>query len=175
MLDIEKLTSGIAALVAKAVADATAPLLARIEVLEKAAPAAHVTGAVIDRAGDLILTLSNGEAKSLGRVVGKDGDPGKDGADGLGFEDLEFACDEAGRAVAIFARGEVSKSITLPGMIDRGPWRVSETYQKGDAVSYGGSLWIAQAETKDRPDGGAGWRLAVKKGRDGKDADREGR
>ena len=33
----------------------------------------------------------------------------------------------------------------------------------------GGSVWIAQADTKAKPDGSADWRLAVKKGRDGRD------
>ena len=82
---------------------------------------------------------------------------------------MEFSTDEHGRPVAKFRRGDVIKSIQLPCIIDRGPFRTGESYQKGDAVSYGGGLWIAQEETQDKPDGGKGWRLAVKKGRDGKD------
>lgn len=39
-----------------------------------------MAGASIDRDGNLILTLTNGEAKNLGRVVGKDGENGQDGA-----------------------------------------------------------------------------------------------
>lgn len=128
-----------------------------------------LAGCMIDRGGNLVLTLTNGEVKGLGVIVGKDGAAGKDGVDGLGFDDLEFVTDDLGRAVAKFRRGDVVKSIVLPGIVDRGPYRSGETYQKGDAVSYGGSLWIAQDETFEKPDGGSGWRLAIKKGRDGKD------
>lgn len=129
-----------------------------------------LAGALIDRDGKLVVTLANGEAKSLGLVVGRDAEPGKPGLDGLGFDDLKFEADESGRPIAKFQRGEVVKSVVLPCIIDRGPFRAGDRYLKGDAVSYGGSLWIAQVDTADKPDGGAGWRLAVKKGRDGKDA-----
>ena len=52
-----------------------------------------LAGALIDRDGNLVVTLANGEAKNLGQVVGKDGDPGKDGTDGIGFESLEVSFD----------------------------------------------------------------------------------
>lgn len=123
--------------------------------------------------GKLIAVMSDGTTKDLGVFVGadgKDGDPGKDGADGLGFEDMDFETDEHGRVTAKFQRGDIVKSVRLPGIVDRGPYRAAETYIKGDAVSYGGSLWIAQDDTSDKPDGGKGWRLAVKRGRDGKGA-----
>lgn len=122
--------------------------------------------------GRLIAVMSDGTTKDMGVFVGqdgKDGAPGKDGADGIGFDDLEFTTDEHGRPVAKFQRGDVIKSIQLPCIIDRGPYRTGEAYQKGDAVSYGGGLWIAQDITSEKPDGGSGWRLSVKKGRDGKD------
>ena len=139
---------------------------------ESGADGVGLAGALIDRDGNLVITLTNGEAKSLGVVVGKDGQPGadgKNGADGLGFEDLEFVTDEHGRAVAKFQRGNVVKSVKLPCIIDRGPYRAGDAYEKGDAVSYGGSLWIAQTATGEKPESGDGWRLAAKKGRDGKD------
>ena len=122
--------------------------------------------------GRLVAVMSDGTTKDMGVFVGKDGNdgsPGKDGVDGLGFEDMEFSTDEHGRPVAKFQRGDVVKTIQLPCIIDRGPYRSGEIYQKGDAVSYGGGLWIAQDHTSEKPDGGSGWRLAVKKGRDGKD------
>lgn len=179
---------------------ATAPLLARIEVLERALaerpePAAGKDGRdgkdgapgargepgrdgldVKDlfRAdgGHLVAVMSDGSTKDLGVFVGKDGEPGRDGADGkdgsdgLGFEDMSFEFDEHGRVIAKFQRGDMVKSVRLPGIVDRGPYKSGESYEKGDAVSYGGSLWIAQEPTGDKPDGGKGWRLAVKKGRD---------
>lgn len=122
--------------------------------------------------GRLVAVMSDGTTKDLGVFVGsdgKDGAAGRDGADGLGFDDLEFTADEAGRPVAKFSRGEVTKSVVLPCIIDQGPYRAGQAYVKGDAVSYGGSLWIAQEETGEKPDGGAGWRLAVKKGRDARE------
>lgn len=122
--------------------------------------------------GRLVAVMSDGSTKDLGVFVGKDGEPGqngadgKDGADGLGFEDMDFEQDEHGRVTAKFQRGDLVKSVRLPGIVDRGPFKVGEGYEKGDAVSYGGSLWIAQEPTGDKPDGSKAWRLAVKKGRD---------
>lgn len=139
---------------------------------DKGADGIGLAGALIDRDGQLVVTLTNGEAKQLGPVVGKNGDPGKDGADGLGFDDLELITDEAGRAVAKFQRGEVVKSIVLPGFVDRGAFKAGTEYLRGDAVTFGGCLWIAQ---KDAPEGkpaeGECWRLAVRKGRDGRDTE----
>ena len=122
--------------------------------------------------GRLVAVMSDGTTKDLGVFVGKDGDPGRDGtdgrdgADGLGFEDMTFDTDDHGRVIAKFQRGDVIKSARLPGIVDRGPFKAGEAYEKGDAVSYGGSLWIAQEPTCDKPDGSKAWRLAVKKGRD---------
>jgi len=58
----------------------------------------------------------------------------------------------------------------VPLVIDRGVFRADGLYDKGDGVTFGGSFWIAQTETAARPgEGNTDWRLAVKKGRDGKD------
>lgn len=142
---------------------------------EKGSDGIGLAGALIDRDGGLVVTLTNGEAKALGAVVGKDGAPGvdgKDGANGLGFEDLEFEISETGRAVAKFRRGDLVKTIALPGIVDRGTFADGEVYDKGDAVSWGGSLWIAQANgVKGKPEADKRWRLAVKRGRDGRDTE----
>lgn len=139
---------------------------------EKGADGVGLAGALIDRDGRLVLTLSNGEAKELGPVVGKDGERGKDGADGLGFDDLSFVEDEAGRPVAKFQRGDIVKSVTLPCIIDRGIFKAESEYMRGDAVTFGGCLWIAQKDAPEgKPGDGEGWRLAVKKGRDGRDTE----
>jgi collagen type III alpha len=59
-------------------------------------------------------------------------------------------------------------------VIDRGVYKAGETYEPGDAVTWGGSLWIAQKQTDAKPDTPeSGFRLAVKRGRDGKDAKKE--
>lgn len=126
-----------------------------------------LAGAMIGRDGDLIVTLTNGVAKSLGPVVGKDGAHGDKGDDGLGFDDLAFVEDAAGRVTVRFARGTEAKEFRLPGIAYRGPFKDSAGYEKGDAVTYGGSLWISEGEAEGKPGTGKGWRLAVKKGRDG--------
>lgn len=60
-----------------------------------------------------------------------------------------------------------------PVMIDAGVFDDAKTYSPGSFVSYQGSGWAAQVKTKGvRPGDGTIWRLAVKKGRDGKDATR---
>jgi integrin beta 3 len=139
-----------------------------------------LAGAVIDRAGDLVVTLTNGEHKNLGPVLGKDGTngrdgspgtkgaDGRDGADGLGFDDFDLIEGEKGLTLR-FARGDVIKEFPLPVVIDRGVWR-DGPYAKGSGTSWAGSFWIAQRDTSDKPDTpDSGWRLAVKRGRDGKD------
>lgn len=136
-----------------------------------------LAGAVIDRSGGLILTLTDGTTRELGLVVGRDGqkgDPGqdgKDGADGLGFDDLEVVHDGLRTFTFRFAKGEKVKEFpfTLPVVLDCGVFKAGETYAAGDGVTWGGSFWIAQKDTTDKPGEGDGWRLSVKKGRDGKD------
>lgn len=63
----------------------------------------------------------------------------------------------------------VVKEISIPTVIDRGPHTDAAEYEPGDAVTYGGSLWIAQKSAPvGRPGdvGSDGWRLAVRRGRD---------
>lgn len=104
---------------------------------------------------------------------GRDGVDGKDGADGLGFDDLRVEHDGERAFTFIHQRGEQRKEFTfkLPVVLERGVWKVDREYERGDAVTADGSYWIAQ---KDAPIGKPGqspdWRLAVKKGRDGKGA-----
>lgn len=57
------------------------------------------------------------------------------------------------------------KEFRLPVVIDRGVYDAEKSYQRGDAVSHGGGLWIAQVDQPDhKPSEGKGWRLAVKRG-----------
>lgn len=127
-----------------------------------------LAGALIDRDGNLVVTLTNGEAKSLGPVVGRDGVDGKgnDGVDGLGFEDMSFE-EKDGRLYAVFRRGEVEKSARIPSMSYRGVWKAVD-YLQGDTVTWGGSMFTATKDTSSKPETDDSWKLAVKKGRDGK-------
>jgi hypothetical protein len=83
-------------------------------------------------------------------------------------------------SMALSAGEALLKEFVLPVVIDRGVYRPEQKYAKGDGVTFGGSFWIAQVdEPTEKPSipapgtaaGATGeWRLAVKKGRDGKDA-----
>lgn len=83
-------------------------------------------------------------------------------------------------ALSLSAGEPLIKEFVLPIVIDRGVYRPEQKYAKGDGVTFGGSFWIAQVDEPTEkpgipapgtPTGATGeWRLAVKKGRDGKDA-----
>lgn len=66
----------------------------------------------------------------------------------------------------------------IPVPLYRDVWKEGRTYEEGDMVSVGGSMWYCKAEKSvQRPEakhnGTAGdWVLCVKRGSDGKDADR---
>lgn len=125
-----------------------------------------VAGALIDRDGGLVLTLTDGTQRDLGAVVGKDGEPGKDGLDGLGFDDMDMVVADDGVAL-VFARGEQKKAFALPIVFDRGVFKADTAYRKGNGVTWGGQFWIAQKDNPEgKPDASSDWRLAVKKGRD---------
>lgn len=129
---------------------------------------------LIDREGSLIATMDDGSTKNLGPIVGKDGEPGKDGRDGFQLED--FACEvlDDDRTIQFsFRSAEHEHVATLkwPTVIDRGVWSDKGSYARGDGTTWAGSYWIAQRDGPGKPDtADGGWRLAVKRGRDGKDA-----
>lgn len=107
----------------------------------------------------------------------KDGINGKDGRDGIPLDGFDAALAEDGRTVLLSLRaGEtlIERSLVLPVPIDRGVYREGQPYAKGDAVSFGGSAWIAQQDDPPSKPGmpDSGWRLAVKAGRPGKDGER---
>lgn len=85
----------------------------------------------------------------------------------------ELRVDQTGREFTLVARtssgSEVSKSIKVAALVDKGVFKAGDDYEAGDGVTWGGSFFIAQ---KDAPIGHPGepgcdgWRLAVKRGRD---------
>jgi hypothetical protein len=128
---------------------------------------------LLDREGNLLATMDDGSTKNLGPVCGKDGEPGKDGRDGFSLDNFDVQPTDERTLELIFEQGDRREiyELVFPVIIDKGVYKAGETYVRGDAVTWGGSLWIAQKETSEKPDGpDSGWRLAVKKGRDGKDA-----
>lgn len=104
--------------------------------------------------------------------VPKDGKDGIDGRDGVGFDDLSAEFDGEKTVTFKLQRGDVTKefNLVLPVVVDKGVFKDGTQYLQGDAVTWGGSYWIAQKDTSAKPDSpDSGFRLAVKKGRDGKD------
>lgn len=145
--------------VAKAVAEIPAPK-----------DGVGLAGALIDRVGNLVLTLTDGATKSLGLVIGKDGAPGRDA---FGLDDFEVI--DGHEAFTLrFVRGDAVKEFTLakPTLADhyRGVWKQGP-HKAGSIVTWGGSIWLAKRDTEDRPESSDAWSLIVKKGRDGRDGE----
>lgn len=139
-----------------------------------------LAGALIDRDGGLVVTLTNGEAKSLGPVVGrdgKDGEAGRDGSngrDGFSLNHFDAEVMEDGRTLLLKFADETdvgfAVELAIPTMIYRGVFKDGQSYERGDMVTWGGSLWHCDDVTADKPGEGAkAWTLAAKRGRDGKD------
>lgn len=133
---------------------------------------------LIGREGQLVATMDDGEMKDLGVIIGKDGRDGTDGKDGeqgdpgFSLDDFDIERGDDGRTFTLkFERGDTRHSyeMTFPAPVYCGVYKEAEQYVPGDLVTWGGSLWHCDAETKDKP-GTDSWTLAVKKGRDGKDA-----
>lgn len=129
-----------------------------------------VAGAMIDRDDCLLLTLTNGEVKNLGRVVGKDG------KDGASFEEFSMEFDAEASEVVIKARsGDVAKEVRAPikGISLGGYWRDGTKAKAQEAWSHGGCLWVARKDTASKPDATSeDWLLAARKGRDGEGVER---
>lgn len=103
-------------------------------------------------------------------INGKDGRDGVDGKDGFSLDDFDVQL--VGRTFQFtFASGDrrIERSIKVPFPVDQGVYKSGAEYEEGDVVTYGGSLWIAKADTVDSPPSD-NWRLAVRRGKDGKDA-----
>lgn len=141
-----------------------------------------LAGAMIDRDGELNLTTTKGEVIKLGKVVGTDGAKGDPGKNGFSLSDFDVALKEDGRTLEFsFDQGEQAYVVELaiPTMIYRGVFKEGVQYERGDTVTFGGSLWHCnggdrdgqwKGTTDEKPgDGAKHWTLAAKRGRDGKD------
>jgi hypothetical protein len=104
----------------------------------------------------------------------------KDGKDGFGLEDFDIVLE--GRSLTMrFSRGDlkVERVLRVPFFDDKGVYRPETKYEKGDGVTFGGHFWIAKKDDPEFKPGDpadvvdgepACWRLAVRRGRDGKGA-----
>lgn len=146
---------------------------------EKGEPGADgigLAGALIDREGGLVITLTDGTTKALGVVVGKngeDGEPGADGKDGFGLSDFDTELKDGGRTLVLkFGSGDLAEvhELALPVPLYRGVFKDGQSYDQGDLVTWAGSMWHCDEPTTAKPgEGASGWTLAVKRGRDGQD------
>lgn len=102
---------------------------------------------------------------------------GANGRDAFDIDDLQVKLAADGRSLTFkYVRGEVSveRSIRLPTMIYRGIWKPGE-FERGDTVTRDGSVWHCEAEkTLAEPGASADWRLAVKRGQNGRDGGTSG-
>lgn len=137
-------------------------------------------------AGDLEILPGIDEARSYpkgtwashngGVWVARKKTNGMDGWDCIvnGYQAIEIEW-ESERSLCIamkMSNGQEQRfSKAFPVLIDRGVFREGNLYKAGDCVSFGGSIWTAKEDTDSKPGEGpdSGWRLAVKRGRDGKD------
>jgi hypothetical protein len=125
-----------------------------------------------DNEGNLVASFTDGRLKNLGPIQGADG---KDGQDGFSLEDFDCVPVDERTIKMEFVRGETKHSYELqfPVVVYRGVFKEGEPYERGDMVTWGGSLWHCDAPTKEKP-GTDSWTLAAKKGRDGKDLTKNG-
>lgn len=127
-----------------------------------------VAGAMIDRDDCLLLTLTNGEVKNLGRVVG---------SDGLSMEsfELDYLPDSHEVSLKASCAGRV-KELRYPagGIRPAGYWRDGKVAKSGEAWVHDGSTWIATKDTSEKPDTKSdAWIIAARKGRDGEPSARK--
>ena len=126
-----------------------------------------------------------GEAGAMG-PAGKEGERGAKGEPGRPAADLGFlqnyVIEQVGRAIKTasvttpdggrtlrWTIGDIVHEIKTAIVLDAGVWKEGASYAAGDGVTLGGSFFIAQRDTTAKPGKSDDWRLAVKRGNDGKD------
>lgn len=105
----------------------------------------------------------------------RDGRDGERGRDGFGMDDFEWRADtpDGGRTLLLelSAGGRVQTvRLKTSTVIDRGTFDAQKRYEAGDAITYGGHLWIVQKDgAQGKPGESPDFRLAVRRGRDSKE------
>lgn len=130
-----------------------------------------LAGAMIDRDGNLQITMTNGEVKNLGLVVGKDGSNGTDGKDGLSLDsfDMEYLAESHEISIKAVCQGRMKEiRYSAGGIRPAGYWREGTKAKAGEAWVHDGSLWVAMKDCASKPaTNDDGWIIAARKGRDG--------
>lgn len=101
---------------------------------------------------------------------GRDGAPGKDGCDGVSFDEFHVEQIDDRTVRETWSKGGAivktfDRKVRAP--IYREIYRQGERYERDDMVTFGGSVWCALRDTDSKPGTDDSWRLAVKAGRDG--------
>jgi len=136
---------------------------------DKGEPGVGLADAFIDRDGLLVLTMTDGRVKSLGGVVGQDGESGRDGAHGIDFDQVTGEVDPERGYVMRMVSGDRTHELVLPNPYHIGFWRAGMSAKAGNFTTHNGNLWLARRDTQSEPtlDAKEDWILAARKGRDG--------
>ena len=121
-----------------------------------------IAEALIDSGGELVLTMTDGAVKRLGRVVGRDGADGINGKDGeAGAHGRDGLPGERGEKGEPGENGRDGYAGEARGLYDP-----EGEYRAMDVVSFNGSEWRAK---KDDPGElpGEGWMLSASRGKRG--------
>ncbi|MCE8052282.1 hypothetical protein HOP61_13305 [Halomonas daqingensis] len=91
--------------------------------------------------------------------------------DGVKSVEIEQTDTKAFTIKTLMSSGEEQAQVfTLPVTVYKGTYVESESYTKGDLVTWGGSVWHSEIEENTtKPGAGEEWKLAVKKGQNGRD------
>lgn len=103
---------------------------------------------------------------------GKDGAAGNDGRDTLAMTGISVEIQEDGRTLEVTCESNGQrfvKTARISSMLYRGVYQAERAYERGDCVTFGGSVFVALEDTKSKPESDKTWQLAVKRGRDGRD------
>lgn len=90
--------------------------------------------------------------------------------EGLASIDFEKISDREFNVQLTKSNGSaVTHRASIPVPVYKGVHQEGETYSQGDMVTWAGAVWHCEEPTTEKPgEGSKGWRLAVKRGRDGK-------
>lgn len=112
---------------------------------------------------------------------GAKGEPGRNAADlallqeyieqriERAIEAMSVMTPDRGRTFILCFGGIVKRELKTALVLDAGVWKEGATYAAGDGVTLGGSFFIAQVDTMAKPGKSDDWRLAIKRGADGRD------
>jgi hypothetical protein len=118
----------------------------------------------------------DGEIGPMG-PTGPKGEQGPMGETGLGLDDLDLVVDEARKTWVFRASrgGVVVKEWAVPVPLDVGTFSETQSYRRGNSVTKGGSIYIAQRDGLQgvtpgdgTVESGKAWRLSVARGKEGK-------